>query len=211
MKDFPVFTTEYGAASLVLKEIPYRETAYIILRDSLEPEKLLEECVSFCRACGAERIYAAGHACLEKYPLYTSVLEMRGEVRVEEEKIENLWPVTQETVSKWRELLNERMKDVDNAATLEQRDEKRILQSGGAYFIHRRGELLGLGWLDGEKLLAIASIQSGAGERVARTLLSVAEDQAVTLEVASTNERAIKLYEKLGFIKVMEISRWYRV
>lgn len=211
MKDFPVFTTEYGVASLVLKEIPYRETAYIILRDSLEPEKLLEECVSFCRVCGAERIYAAGHTCLERFPLYTSIMEMRGEVRSEEEKIENLWPVTEETVSQWRGLMNERMKAVDNAATLEQRDEKQILKSGGAYFIHRRGELLGLGWLDGEKLLAIASVRSGAGERVARTLLSVAEDHTVTLEVASTNERAIRLYEKLGFIKVKEISRWYRV
>ena len=42
MKDFPVFTTEYGVASLILKEIPYQGTAYITLQDSLEPEKLLE-------------------------------------------------------------------------------------------------------------------------------------------------------------------------
>ena len=59
MKDFPVFTTENGVASLVLKEIPYRRCAYIILRDSLEPEALLAECISFCRACGAERVFAA--------------------------------------------------------------------------------------------------------------------------------------------------------
>ena len=34
MKDFPVFTTENGVASLILKEIPYRGEAYIHLRDS---------------------------------------------------------------------------------------------------------------------------------------------------------------------------------
>ena len=43
MKDFPVFTTENGVASLVLKEIPYRREAYITLRDSRTPEALLEE------------------------------------------------------------------------------------------------------------------------------------------------------------------------
>ena len=29
MKDIPMFTTPYGAASLILKEIPYRKEAYI--------------------------------------------------------------------------------------------------------------------------------------------------------------------------------------
>lgn len=211
MKDFPMFTTQYGVASLVLKEIPYRETAYIILRDTQEPEMLLRECVGFCRACGAEHIYAAGHSFLEKYPFYTAVLEMRGQVRTEEEELEHLWPVTEQTVARWREILNRRMRSVDNAATLEPRDEKKILNSGGAYFIHTQGELLGVGWLEGEQLLAVASVKPGAGERVVRTLLSLVREQPVTLEVASTNERAIRLYEKLGFLPVREVSRWYRV
>ena len=82
MKDFPVFTTEYGVASLVLKEIPYRGESYIHIRDSQEPEKLLEECVSFCRVCGAEKIYAAGDPILEKHPLRVCVYEMRGEIPI---------------------------------------------------------------------------------------------------------------------------------
>ena len=40
MKDFPMFTTEYGVASLLMKEIPYKETAYIIIQSSQEPEEL---------------------------------------------------------------------------------------------------------------------------------------------------------------------------
>ena len=132
MKDFPVFTTEYGVASLVLKEIPYREEAYIIIRSSEQPEELLAECVSFCRICGAERIFATGHEYLEEYPLHTAVLEMRGECLPDEEKTACLFPVTEQTVTRWRAICNERMRGVDNSATLEAKDEKDILASGGA-------------------------------------------------------------------------------
>ena len=211
MRDMPVFTTEYGVASLVLKEIPYKETAYILIRDSLEPEKLIEECAAFCRAVGAEHIFATGHEALEKYPLHTSVLEMRGTAWVDAEKLQSLFPVTEQTVGRWRQIYNERMKTVDNSGTLESRDEKKILESGGAYFVHSCGELLGIGWLEEGTLLAVASVRPGAGETVMHSLMSLVEGASVTLEVASTNERAIRLYEKLGFLKTREISRWYRV
>lgn len=213
MKDMPVFTTEYGVASLVLREIPYRQEAYIRIQD-VQPEglsQLLEECAGFCRAVGAERVYAAGHEQLEVYPLYTSVYEMRGTAWVDQEKLASLFPVTEQTVSRWRQIINERMKDVDNAGTLEARDEKRILQSGGAYFIHNCGQLLGVGWLEEEKLLTVASVRPGAGEQVMHSLMSIIEGASMTLEVASTNERAIRLYERLGFMKTSELSRWYRI
>jgi len=213
MRDFPIFTTEYGVSSLVLKEIPYKNTAYIRIRDVQEDffAENLAECVSFCRMCGAEAVFAAGHEKLEVYPLYTSVLEMRGQAMPEPEKIKSLFPVTEETVSQWRSIYNKRMASVDNASTLESRDEKRILESGGAYFVHDDGQLLGIGWLEDRKLLAMAAVETGAGESVMHTLLSTLEGEAVTLEVASTNDRAIRLYERLGFVKTAEITRWYRV
>ena len=65
--------------------------------------------------------------------------------------------------------------------------------------------------LDEGKLLAVASAVPGAGERVMNTLMSLDEGGRLCLEVASTNERAIRLYERLGFIKTREISCWYRV
>ena len=43
------------------------------------------------------------------------------------------------------------------------------------------------------------------------TLMSLIEGDQMQLEVASTNTRAIRLYEKLGFVPVREIRRWYRV
>lgn len=211
MRDFPVFTTKHGAASLILKEIPYRKEAYIRIQSTQEPEKLLEECVSFCTACGAEKVYAAGHNILEAYPLHTCVLQMRGELFISEEEIPAMFPVTEQTVAKWRALYNEKMKDVDNASTLEARDEARILSSGGAYFIHDSGIPLGIGWMEENRLSAIAALKPGAGELLCKAMQSLIPQQQIILEVASTNEKALRLYERLGFIKSSELSRWYRV
>lgn len=209
MRDFPVFTTQYGVASLFLKEIPYRGIAYVVIRDSQEPEKLAHECACFCRACGAERVYGTGHEDLDRYPKHTTVFEMRAEAWTDEEKLECLFPVTEQTVSEWRQIYNERMAAVDNAATQEVKDEKEILASGGAYFVHRDGTLLGIGWLKGNELLAMASVKPGAGERVLHTLMSLIPGQTMELEVVSTNTRAIKLYEKLGFVRTKCRSQWY--
>ena len=213
MRDFPIFTTEYGVSSLVLKEIPYRNEAYIRIRDVQEAffDDHLAECVSFCRMCGAERIYAEGNGKLERYPLYTAVYRMTDTARSDDEKIASLFPVTEETVGKWRQIYNEAMRTVDNAGTLESREEKQILESGGAYFVHKAGELLGIFWLEDNKLLAVAAVKKGAGETVMHTMMSLLEGETMELEVASTNHRAIRLYEKLGFVKTAEISRWYRV
>lgn len=211
MKDFPVFTTEYGVASLVLREVPYRQEAYIVIQSTQQPEELLKECVSFCRAVGAEKIYVRGHEIAERYPLHTVIYEMRGCIRVDESKVENLWPVTAENIGKWRELLNERMRTVDNSGTLEKRGEQEILEIGGAYFVHRDGELLGAGWLAGDELLLLASFQKGMGERVLHTLLSASRPEQLRLDVVSTNDRAIRLYERLGMLKTAELRRWYRV
>lgn len=211
MKDFPMFDTEFGIASLVLKEIPYKGIAYIILREAWDPENLLKECVSFCRMCGAEIICAAGHGILESYPLYATVLEMRGEATVDKAFLKSLFPVTEATVTQWRNLYNEKMRHIENAATMTAFDEKRILESGGAYFVHEDGELLGIGWLADTELLALAAARPGAGRVVLNTLMSLIEGARMRLEVASTNERAIRLYEKMGFIPTKEISRWYKI
>ena len=52
-------------------------------------------------------------------------------------------------------------------------------------------------------------MRRGAGERVMHTMMSLAEGEPIRLEVASTNRRAIRLYERLGFVTVGEKSRWY--
>ena len=212
MKDFPVFPTDSGVSSLILREIPYRQEAYIHIRD-LQPgglEDHLQECLSFCRMAGAERIYATGSDALECCPHAMSLILMRGTAWVDPQKLCNLFPVTEATASRWRSIYNERMKGVDTARTLEQRDEKTLPQSQ-CYFVHDNGNLMGIGWLEDTKLLAVAATVPGAGERVMHTLMSLVEGADMTIEVASTNEKAIRLYEKLGFLKVSEITKWYRI
>ncbi|MDY6179871.1 MAG: hypothetical protein SPI15_03380 [Candidatus Faecousia sp.] len=213
MKDFPFFATEFGVAGLELREIPYRGEAYIRIREVVPGKlgQLVEECASFCRMAGAERVYAQGHPELSEWPLHTAVLEMRGTAWVDERKLACLFPVTEETVSQWRQLCNEAMGSVDNAATLEARDEEHILREPGAYFVHDNGRLLGIGWLKDGELLALAAVEKGAGERVMHTMMSLIEGEPVRLDVASTNTRAIRLYERLGFVTVGEQSRWYVV
>ena len=213
MKDIPVFDTETGVSTLVLKEIPYKQIAYVKVQ-SVQPGGLkehLRECVSFCRMCGAERIFATGHQDLERWTLHCSIIPMACGLSTVEEPPANLFPVTEQTAARWRTIYNERMAAVDNAATLTALDEKKILASGGAYFVHDTGALLGIGWIEGSEVLCIAAVERGAGERVLRTLMTAADSDRVTLQVASTNHRAIRLYEKLGFIPCGESINWHTV
>jgi ribosomal protein S18 acetylase RimI-like enzyme len=103
------------------------------------------------------------------------------------------------------------MREIDNSATLEQKDEQEILSKGGAYFVHRAGEVLGIGWTVEDEVLLLAATQKGMGERVLHTLLSATRLEQLRLDVVSTNERAIRFYERLGLIKTGEKHRWYRV
>lgn len=213
MKDFPVFTTDFGVSSLVLREVPYRQEAYIHIQD-VQPGGLishLAECVSFCRMVGAEKILATGHDELEQFPLHASIFEMRGTAWVDRQKLKNVFPVTEQTVSQWREICNRRLRTVDCSATQTSGDEKEILSAGHACFVHEEGELLGIGWIREDTLLVVASIKPGAGEAVMHSLMSIIEGSEMNLEVASTNLRAIRLYEKLGFVKTRQLRRWYDV
>ena len=164
----------------------------------------------FCRMCGAERILAQGHPELEGYKVHCSVLQMRLAVPAMEPPA-MVFPVTEATVRRWREIYNRRMEGVDNAATLTAFDEKRIVASGGACFVHDCGRLLGIGWMEENALLCLASVEPGTGERVLRTLLTLSDGGSVSLQVASTNTRAIRLYERLGFVTVGETEKWHQI
>lgn len=211
MKDIPVFDTEHGVASLFLREIPYRQRAHIKIHSSQEPEKLLEECIGFCRACGAEWIDAAGHDYLEKYPLITALYIMTRDRDSMPQTDACLFPVTESTVGKWLDIYNERMADVPNCAYMDSVDGRELLKSGDGYFIHRDGRLLGIGKAKDDFIDAVASVVPGMGETVVLALASALTSDTVRLMVAGANERAVRLYERMGFLKVKEVSRWYRV
>lgn len=212
MGDIPIFTTDFGVATLILKEIPYKKVAFVHVQDvqpgGLEPH--LAECVSFCRAAGAERVLAAGHPELERYPLNSVIWEMSLACEPQDPPA-MLWPVTEKTAPRWRELYNNAMAGQDHHATLTSFDEKKIIASGGAYFVHQAGNLLGLGWVEEDKLLALVSVKPGMGETVAQTLFTVMGTDRITLEVVAENKRAVALYRRMGFVTTREVRRWYKV
>lgn len=206
-----MFTTEYGVASLFLKEIPYRGRAHIKIQSSLDPEKLLEECIGFCRACGAEWIDAAGHEYLEKYPLITSLSLMTRPLEGLPIMDACLFPMTEATMQQWLDIYNERMADIPNAAFMDSKDGKELLQKGSAYFVHDNGELLGIGIAADDFIDTVIAVKPGAGETVVRSLATILTEDTVRLMVADVNTRAVQFYERLGFVRVKELSRWYLV
>ncbi len=211
MRDIPMFTSEYGVASLFLREIPYRQRAHIKIQSSLEPEKLLEECISFCRACGAEWIDGAGHDYLERYPLITALYRMQRPKEGLPQTDACVFPVTEETVGKWLEIYNERMADVPNAAYMDSADGRELLKTGDGYFVHRAGQLLGIGKARDDFIDTVISLIPGMGETVVLALADLLQADTVRLTVAGANERAVRLYERMGFLKTQELTRWYRV
>ncbi|MBQ8769392.1 MAG: hypothetical protein IJZ15_07110 [Oscillospiraceae bacterium] len=211
MKDIPVFTTENGVASLTLREIPYRGVAYIKIQSSLEPIALVKECVQFCTMCGAETVVATGHPALEKYPFRNAVIQRRRPLAGLPDTDAALFPVQEKTLKQWLEIYNEGMRHVANAAWMTEKDGIEMLQKGDGYFVHRGDTLLGIGRASYDKIGAIVAVQKGAGADVALALCHTLTESTAMLEVASNNDRAVRLYDRLGFVPTAEISRWYLV
>ena len=211
MQDFPMFTTENGVGSITLKEVPYKGIAYVKIQSSLQPDAFLQECVDFCKMTGAEKIYASGHEILEKYLLHNAIWQMSALRENLPETDAALFPVTEKTAEQWRMIYNEKMRSIDNSASMTRQDMEDLVKQGGGYFIHREEELLGIGIARGEYVESIIAVKPGAGREVMLALCGSLTSQRVVLEVASTNGKAIRLYEKLGFLKTAEISSWYDV
>jgi len=211
MRDFPVFTTEYGVGSLVLKEIPYSGSAYITIHDATDPAGFLAECTDFCKAVGAKRIYASGHSILEEYEFFTSVVKMTAPICCFQETDTALFPVTESTIDRWRDIYNKKMADVPNSAYMSERSAQELLKKGNGYFAHRDCELYGIGIASESIIRCVASVIPGKGREVVLALLHALTADQVELEVASTNTRAVRLYESMGFVKVQELSKWYKI
>ena len=211
MKNFPFFTTEHGVAALTLREIPYQGKAYIKLLDTQEPELLLKECLDFCCAVGADEIFASGHDVLAKYPFHTALWQMRCFTEIIGETDASLFPVQEETAEQFRSIYNEKIRNLPNSVWMDDGEMKAMLKEGDGYFVHKDGTILGIGRVKGEEIRFVASLQPRAGEDIVRALTHAVTGETVLLEVASTNQKALELYSRLGFIQTAERSRWYKI
>lgn len=211
MRDIPVFATQYGVASLVLKEIPHWKKAYITMQSVSQTDLFIKECKEFCLAAGAEEIYACGHPCLEIFPMHTSVFRLSADKHSLPDTDAAIFPVQRETLEQWRSIYNQKMQDVPNAAYMTTQDGLKMLEEHDGYFIHTNGELLGIGRASDNRISVIAAVQPGAGKQIVSALAHGIFADVVTLQVASSNEKAMRLYTQLGFVPVEEISRWYKI
>lgn len=209
MKDLPAFTTENGVATLVLQEIPYSQTAYVIIRDTQSPEAFIKECGEFCCAAGAERVYAKGHRLLENYPYHTAIWKMEGALKGVPEGDAVCTSVTEETLESWCEIYNRKMAAVPNAAHMG-KHKKDLILAGGC-FVYERDVLLGIGMVSDGQIDAVASVVPGGGARIVTALCQKIGNERISLQVALENEKAVALYEHLGFERTEEISRWYKI
>lgn len=211
MKNIPMFTTNAGVAGLVLEEIPYKKEAYITIHSAVAPEKLIEEAVSFCKAVGADTVYASGHAFLAKYPFHTE------QIRMECSRIQlsagsaQLCPLDDGTLSQWCEIYNTYMRSVPNASSMSADRARKLLAKKQCYFVYDDELLLGIGKAGEGKVDAVISVVCGRGRDVMLALCGVLTDDLVTVEVASNNIPAIKLYRKMGFTEKEKLSKWYCV
>ena len=217
MKNIPMFTGQHGMATLVFRELSYSGCAYVLVRAvwNGETAAFLEECRSFCRAVGAEKIYAsweenalpANHAydvlglCREKSGLSLP----RREVELEELRPAN--------GADYLQIYNTCFRPVSGAASYDKQDLQRLYGQDCAFLAKIDGEYAAVAEISKEGLESIAVMPqySGLGYDLSLTVLPMVPSLTLRLKVASTNRRALELYQRLGFEQENIRSRWYEL
>ena len=129
MKDIPVFSCPDGIATLILREVPFRGEGYILVRGVFGTlEGLLAECTGFCRAAGAERLFAAGEADFSGYPAAIRILGRSAprESLLPAPEAVRLVPVTEETAADWAREYNARFRAVPAAESCSPAEERAL-------------------------------------------------------------------------------------
>lgn len=214
MKDIPVFTGVHGVATLVLKEIPWSGCGYVIVRSIwTNAEAFLEECLEFCRICGAEQVYASwGCEALPAPHAYDMVQMERLKADLPEGQT-RLEALTKENAPEFLGVYDRCFRDVPNAASYGQKDVARLLGEDTAWLVRRDGVCAAIAEISKEGLEAVAVLPQfrGLGYDLTLTVLAMVPSKTLRLKVASTNKRAVALYERLGFRKTQVLSRWWKL
>lgn len=219
MNNIPVFTAQGGTATLILREIPMSEKAYILLRTVLPgmEEALVSECASFCRMCGANRVFAAWEdgdlSCFpHAYDIYALHVEKSA---LPEGKPVTLTPMTPDNDAIYQRIYNRCFLRVSHALSYDRGQIARIYREHQRAFLalDENGKPYGIGELHGDELAAIGVLPKyrGRGTDLAVSLLKLCPGEDLKVTVASDNAAAMHMYEKLGFHLSGVESRWYRV
>ena len=219
MNNIPVFTAQSGTATLILREIPVSEQAYILLRTVLpgQAENLVAECASFCKMCGAEEIFASWEDGDLPFlpPAYDIYLLHVLKSALPEGKPVQLTPMTPENDAIFQRIYNRCFSHVSHALSYDRGQIARIYREHQKAFLalDEKKKPYGIGELHGDELAAIAVLPKyrGTGTDLAISLLQLCPGEELRVTVASDNDAAMRLYERLGFHLTGVESRWFRV
>lgn len=218
MNNIPLFTTAGGIATLILREIPWNGRAYVLVRSVWEGQGtvLLEECRSFCRAAGAQEVYAACHGQEEPLPAkpaYTIDTMQCLKQQLPVGKPVVLEPLTRENSQQYLDIYNSCFRQVPSAASYNRKSLEPLYGEDLAWLARQDGEYAAVAEISTTGLEGIAVLPEyrGLGFDLAAAVLQMVPRPAVELRVASTNERAIALYRRLGFRETGQQKQWYRL
>lgn len=214
MKNIPVFTSPYGIATLILREIPWSGSAYVLVRSvwNGQAAALLEECRGFCRAVGAESVFAAYDAEeLPAEPAYDMIRMARPKAGLPEPGKLELAPLDRENSAAYLEIYNRCFITVPSAASYDQNSLEPLYGEDLAWLAKVNGQYAGVAEISKEGLEGIAVLPEyrGLGHDLALAVLQMVPSPVLRLKVASTNTRAIALYQRLGFIPECVEKRWF--
>ena len=211
MNNIPVFDTENGVGSLILKDVSYTQIAYVKIASVSNLKAYVDECVAFCRVVGAERIYATGHDGLTDFPYHTTIVAMECKRSKLDDTDAELVPVTEDTLMEWLRIYRNKMKNIQNAAYMSDADGKQMIRRGDGYFVYRNSILQGIGLAAGNTIDLVASVQPGGGHYIVHALSQILSGDVVILDVSAENEKAVQLYKCLGFTESAVKSKWYKI
>lgn len=206
MKNIPLFTSEYGVATLILEEIPTKQAGFVLVRSTDNLAGLLADGAKFCRMCGAEVVYGTGDFDFFDYQLAYELLEFSAE---------------KHQLPKPDGKMKLVAVDDSNASPFLQKYDQIFagqvgigapkLEEGIGYLVYEGEEWVGIGQIAPGRLEVIGSLKRGMGYDIAAALLAGISAEIITLQVCSLNETAIKLYEKLGFQQGNVMSQYYEI
>lgn len=207
-----MFTCEYGMASLILREIPFRQEGYVLLRAAFcDRAALLRACDRFCRAAGAERVYFRSEREEPNFERYAGLCERTVAKSTLPPTEAVAVPLCAEDGEQWAELYNRLFRTVPAARSCTSADLREILAERQGYFVLRDGERIGLGRLRANELAALAATKRGAGRDVLCALATQIDAPTVRLICAEENHPAMELYSRLNFTLDPPREFWYAI
>lgn len=217
MKNIPMFTSAYGLATLILKEISWNGRAYVLVRSvwNNQAAELLEECRGFCRAVGAEELYASWDTNELPAEHAYDMIDMtcpKALLPAPRQPV-TLEPVTPETAEDYLRIYNQCFRQVPGAASYDRKSLEPLYGEDLVWLARVDGQYAAVAEISREGLEGIAVLPEyrGLGHDLAATVLQMIPNPVVRLKVASTNLRARRLYERLGFTEAGISRKWYRL